>query len=173
MMKPTGQFYKAFFAALLWAGFLTAPALAQNYELDITSDRLDIDNNSNEAVFYGNVVVVHDELTLKADEVEVFYSQTEPDSSGGGSGGESGGRGVEIVKARGNVRMEKGSRVATGQRGVYRPGAAEVILTEDVTVRQGEGRIMYGTKMRYDINKGRVRMTSDKDRVRATLGLEE
>mgnify|MGYP006270466171 CR=1 FL=1 len=147
--------------ALLVLMLLPGMALAQPYELDIRSDSLNIDNSSNHAVFEGNVVVVHDELTLKADKVDVFYTRTG-----------DGGRSVEEVRALGHVIMEREARTATGERGVYRPAREEVVLYDNVTVQQGANQTLYGTKMRYDMVEGRVSLTADSERVRARLGAE-
>lgn len=137
------------------------PVLAQPYELDIRSDRLDINNTSDHAVFEGSVVVVHQDLTLKADKVDVYYEQTD------------GGRSVREVKAYGNVSMEDGQRVATGKRAVYNPHKEHVTLFGNVKVTQDEGNTLYGTKMLYDMIAGRITLSSGQSRVRAKLGGEK
>lgn len=145
------------YLGLMFTG-IPGAAMAQTYELDIRSDKLDIDNTAHHAIFRGNVVVIHDELTLKADKVDVYYNE------------EDGGRSVDKVEAEGHVVMEKGDRVATGERGVYRPGEEEMVLYENVTVRQGDDQTLRGTKMHYDMAKGLVKLSSESNRVRARLG---
>lgn len=147
--------------ALIFATMSASLAVAQPYELDIRSDSLNLDNSSDNAVFEGNVIVVHDELTLKADKVDVFYEQTDE------------GRSVDIVKAYGNVHMDDGERVATGERAVYNPGKEHVTLFDNVKVTQEEDQTLYGTKMLYDMAAGRITMSSGQNRVRAKLGGNE
>ena len=131
---------------------------AQPYDLDISSDSLSIDHAKDHASFTGNVVVVHDELTLEADNVEVLYSQAE------------GARQVDEVRAEGHVRILQGERVATSEEGVYHPAKNEVVLSRNVTLTQGTGQTMHGTKLHYDTKLGNVRLTAGSNRVRAKIG---
>ena len=137
----------------------TQSLLAQDYELDISSDSLNIDNSKNQAVFHGNVVMVHDELTLKADKVHVQYRQSEKQ-----------GRRVDEVRAEGNTQLTRDGLKATGQRGVYKPAQNHVRLYDDVTVTQEGMQTMHGTQMRYDIAKGRVQLSAQGDQDGADKG---
>ena len=145
---------RAFLFACTMVGALLLGAaqgvLAQDYELDISSDSLNIDNSQNQAVFHGNVVMVHDELTLKADKVHVQYRQ-----------GEEQRRRVDEVRAEGNIELTRDGLNATGQRGVYKPAQKQVRLYDDVTVKQDDMQTMYGTQMHYDIEKGRVQLSAE------------
>ena len=141
------------FAGTMMGVFLLGAARgvpAQEYELDISSDSLNIDNSQNQAVFHGNVVMVHDELTLKGDKVHVQYRQSEEQ-----------GRRVDEVRAKGNIELTRDGLKATGQRGVYKPAQKHVRLYDDVTVKQDDMQTMYGTQMRYDIEKGRVQLSAE------------
>ena len=146
--------WRAFLFACTMVGALivgTAQGvLAQDYELDISSDSLNIDNSQNQAVFHGNVVMVHDELTLKADKVHVQYRQ-----------GEEQGRRVDEVRAKGNIELTRDGLKATGRRGVYKPAQKQMWLYDDVTVTQDDMQTMYGTQMRYDTEKGRVQLSAE------------
>lgn len=103
--------------------------------ITITSDTLNANSKDNTVLFKGNVVAEYD-FTICADELLVSYRD-------GGKGGTLGeGRGIESIKAMGNVRMLRDGAKAKAAEALYDhpersitfSGGAEVFQCND-TVR--------------------------------------
>lgn len=139
----------------------TPDAFAQSSVFDISSDSLNIDNSQNKAVFRGNVVMVHDEMTIKADKIHVQYRQQKEQAEKS--------RRVEEVTAEGGVELSQNALQATGERGVYKPAAEKIWLYENVIVNQ-KGQTLYGAQMHYDLQQDRVELSNHKNREGGNAG---
>ena len=78
--------------------------------VEITADRLDLDQAAGSAVFTGTVKVGQGTLRLAADRVEVFYA----DSAASGTGR------VQRMVANGNVTLTNGTEAAEAEHAVLR-----------------------------------------------------
>ncbi|ODT69424.1 MAG: hypothetical protein ABS75_17090 [Pelagibacterium sp. SCN 63-23] len=108
--------------------FLPLPALAQN-PVNITADLLEMNETDREAVFTGNVVVVHPSVTVWAPKVVATY----------GAGGVSD---IETFRASGgNVRLKTKDQDATGEQAIYTPGDQLLRLTGNVKVINSSGTV--------------------------------
>ena len=116
----------ALLAALVMA--CTFPALAQN-PVEITSDQFVMNEAAREAVFTGNVVVVHPTVTVWAPKVVATY-------------GEGGTTDIEtFIASGGNVRLKTKDQDATGDQAVYTPGDQLLRLTGNVVVNNASGTV--------------------------------
>ncbi len=111
----------------LASGLSGMPALAQS-QVEITADLFTVQENNQEAVFTGNVVVIHPSVTVWADKVVATY-------------GEGGTSDIETFEATGNVKLETPDQVATGERAVFTPGDQLLRLTENVVVTNDSGTV--------------------------------
>lgn len=93
--------------------------------VEVISDSLSIDQQSGQAVFSGNVIVVQGDLRMAAGQVEVRYSDVD------------GGRSVDTVLASGGVLVTRGEDAAEGAEAVYAVNDALLTLTGNVLVTQG------------------------------------
>jgi lipopolysaccharide export system protein LptA len=114
-------------AALL---LLIPPAFAQQ-PVEITSDLFTVDENSSEAVFTGNVVVIHPTVKVWADKVVAIY-------------GEAGPSDIESFVASGSVRLVTDEQDATGDLAVFTPADQMLRLTGNVEVVNSGGTIQAG-----------------------------
>lgn len=149
-------------AAVLTAG-LPLLALAQGAEVpfgqqhdasqpvEITSDRLDLDQAAGTAVFTGTVRVGQGELRLAADRVEVFYTEVGGAAAGSGSGQ------VERMVANGNVTLSNGAEAAEAERAVYEVAAGTIDMEGDVLLTQGANALS-SQRLRIDLNAGTGRL---------------
>lgn len=120
-----------FILALVALLALPAFALAQN-PVEITSDQFVMNEDIREAVFTGNVVVVHPNVTVWAPKVVATY-------------GEGGTSDIEtFVASGGNVRLKTKDQDATGDQAVYTPGDQLLRLTGNVKVVNSSGTIDAG-----------------------------
>jgi len=75
---------------------------------------LEIDYNKSQAVFYNNVEISNDDMTLYADKARVFF--------------DSAGRAIEKMVAEGNVRIIKGKNTSYSQKATYIQTSKRIIL---------------------------------------------
>jgi lipopolysaccharide export system protein LptA len=115
--------------------------------VEITSDRLDLDQAAGSAVFSGTVRVAQGELRLAADRVQVFYAE--------GSGGEQGA--VQRMIANGNVTLANGTEAAEADEAVYEVVAGTVDMAGDVLLTQGRNALS-SQKLHIDLNAGTARV---------------
>lgn len=116
------------FLLALFLGFVTVPASAQQ-PVEITADLFTVDENSSEAVFTGNVVVIHPTVTVWAPKVVAIYGD------GGTSDIES------FVASGGDVKLQTSDQTATGEQAIFTPGDQLLRLTGDVLVTNASGTV--------------------------------
>ena len=114
-------------AALL---LLAQPAFAQQ-PVQITSDLFTVDEKTKEAVFTGNVVVIHPTVKVWADKVIAVYGDAGPSD-------------IESFIASGSVKLENDDQTATGDQAVFTPGDQLLRLTGNVEVINASGTIQAG-----------------------------
>lgn len=106
------------------------PAHAQQ-PVEITADLFTVDENSREAVFTGNVIVIHPSVKVWADKVVAIY-------------GDGGTTDIESFIATGSVRLETADQDATGNEAVFTPGDQLLRLTGNVKVINSGGTVDAG-----------------------------
>src|SRR5690606_23096839 len=109
---------------------LAPPAWAQQ-KVEITADLFTVDENTQEAVFTGNVVVVHPSVKVWAEKVVAIY-------------GEGGTADIESFVATGSVRLVTSEQDATGEQAVFTPGDKMLRLTGNVLVTNAGGTVGAG-----------------------------
>ena len=117
-------------AALLALVLLVSPALAQQ-AVNITADQFTVDEKTKQAVFTGNVVVVHPSVTVHASKVEAVY-------------GSQGASDIQSFVATGDVTLDTPDQKATGDRAVFNPGDQLLRLTGNVKVTNPSGTVDSG-----------------------------
>lgn len=118
----------------LWLIFALAlfalPAAAQQ-PVEITADLFTVDEQTNEAVFTGNVIVIHPTVKVWAEKVVATY----------GAGGTTD---IESFVATGSVRLVTDEQDATGERAVFTPADQMLRLTGNVNVVNSGGTVAAG-----------------------------
>jgi len=109
---------------------LAQPAFAQQ-QVEITSDLFTVDEKTQEAVFTGNVVVVHPSVKVWAQKVIAIYGDAGPSD-------------IESFVASGSVKLETPEQTATGDKAVFTPGDQLLRLTGNVQVVNSGGTIAAG-----------------------------
>lgn len=167
-------------AALLMAAALPlAGAHAQGVALggdepvEIESDRLEVRDRDNTAIFTGNVVLVQGDLLLRTVKLTVFYTET-PEAGGkapaaapaaaaapaqpGASLG--GGTEVERMLAEGKVYLDQGGQVVTGDRGEFAMKTGLMVVTgKEVVLTQG-GTVVVGCRFTTNNKSGQSQVES-------------
>lgn len=118
--------------------------------VDVTSDSLSLDQDSGQAVFDGNVLVVQGDLRMSAGRIVVTYGDD----------------GVSELTATGGVTLVTPTEAAEAREAVYTVASGAAVLTGDVLLTQGQAAIS-GDRLVLDLESGTGRMEGN---VRTVLG---
>lgn len=138
-------------ALLLGVVGLAFPALGQGIQfgpfrqdpsepVEVTSERLEVDQTAGIATFIEDVIVVQGEMRLSAPRVRVEYSTGEQGQ-------------IELMHATGGVTMVNGEETAEGDEAIYRVSVGTVVMTGDVIVTQGPN-VLAGQRLDVDLDTG-------------------
>ena len=122
-----------------------------NAPIDVTSDRLDVDDGVKQAVFTGDVRAQQAGFHLRAAELTASYSGAAGLSSA--KGGQDSAK-LSRIQAKKNVEVtSKDGQKATGDWADYDTRANTVTLGGDVIMTQGKN-VVRGTKLVIDMSTG-------------------
>ena len=113
-----------------------------NAPIDVASDRLEVQDRADRAVFVGNVHVKQAELSLDTARLSVAYTS---------------GAGVQIKRldASGGVTVRSPSETASGTFGIYDLDRKLITLVGDVRL-QRQGSQINGQRLVIDLDSGRA-----------------
>lgn len=133
-----GFFYKPlslFLFTLVLASFVSIPA-PRAKELTITSDRLEMDDQSQVAVFSGDVQAADGQMQLASDKMAVHYYKKHPRGSNRG--------GVREIHAEGRVVIRQADNHGTADEAIYNVKNRNLELigkNQLATIRRGHDRL--------------------------------
>ena len=110
--------------------------------IDLTADRLEVQDRADRAMFSGNVHVKQDELTLDTSRLTVAYSS-------------AGGVQIKRLDASGGVTVRSPSETARGAFGIYDLDRKLITLVGNV-VLQRQGSQLSGQRLVIDLDSGRA-----------------
>ena len=113
-----------------------------NAPVDVTSDRIEVQDRADRAIFSGNVQVRQAELTMAADRVTVAYST-------------QGGVQINRIDASGGVVVRSPSETARGEFGIYDTDRKLITLIGGVQLNRGANQIN-GSRLVIDLDSGRA-----------------
>ena len=149
----TGMRRSAFLALAAAAASVAALANAQepvsalkghnsNAPVDVTADRIEVQDRADRAMFLGNVHVRQADLTLDTERLTVAYSN-------------AGGIQIQRLDASGGVVVRSPSETARGNFGVYDLDRRLITLVGNVQLSRGGSRIQ-GSRLVIDLTSGRA-----------------
>ncbi len=117
-----------------------------NAPVDVTADRIEVQDRADRAIFAGNVHVTQAELTLETPRLTVAYS-----------GGQAGGSNVQIrrLDAAGGVVVKSPSETAKGDFGIYDLDRKLITLIGNVELNRENDRVN-GARLVIDLESGRA-----------------
>lgn len=123
--------------------------------IEIVADRLQVNQEQQLAVFSGNVNAVQGDMNLRADQLRVFYTDTDDEPAGGAAAGGAGGdaQSIRRIEAQGNVMLSQPGETAEGDQGVYDPVANKLVLEGDVVLTRGQN-VVRGNRLDSDLASG-------------------
>ncbi len=137
---------------LIAATLLIAPAMAgaqalknhnSNAPVDVTADRIEVQDRANRAVFAGNVHVAQSGLVIDAARLTVAYAN-------GGGGNPS----IQRLDATGGVVIKSADQTARGSTAIYDLNRRIITMLGGVTLVQG-GNTVRGGRLVIDLDSGR------------------
>lgn len=151
MRYSTAKAASSFFLVLL----PLAVQAAENSPLDVTSERLEVDQQSGHAVFIGNVKAVRGAVTLTAAQADVSYGTSKNSD-------------IDTVVATGNVVIiREGGDTAKGDKAVYTPASGKLVMTGGTVTLTRAGHTVQGSRLDYDTIAGQAVMQGGSTGVRA------
>ena len=121
-------------------------ATTRNAPVDVTCDRIEVQDRADRAVFAGNVHVAQAELTLDTQRLTVAYS-----SAQGGSGNVQ----IHRLDAAGGVVVHSPSETAKGDFGIYDLDRKLITLIGNVQLNRDNNQVN-GARLVIDLNSGRA-----------------
>ena len=117
-----------------------------NAPVDVSADRIEVQDRADRAIFAGNVHVRQADLTLDTSRLTIAYS--------GGGGGE-GGIQIRRLDAAGGVTVTSPSEKARGDFGVYDLDRKLITLIGNVRLVRGDN-LVHGARLVIDLDSGRA-----------------
>lgn len=111
--------------------------------IEMSADRLEVNQADGSARFVGNVVIGQGEMRLTAGEVQVHYASGEGDNTGQ----------IDMLIAFGGVTLVNGSEAAEAERAEYRVNDGIIVLSGDVLLTQGRNALS-AESMQVDLSTG-------------------
>lgn len=145
--------------------------------ITITSDRLEYDYKNDIVVYRGDVLAVQGAVKVKSDRLTVtLEKETGPAVAGPRPEAatphtpEPGGRGSRVheVVAVGNVRIDQGTKWATGGKAVFDQGQRTLVLTETPVMHDGPNEVA-GDRVIVFLDEDRSLVEGGRKRVKAVL----
>ncbi|MBV8908450.1 MAG: OstA family protein [Sphingomonas sp.] len=117
-----------------------------NAPVDVTAERIEVQDRADRAIFAGNVHVTQAELTLDTPRLTVAYS-----------GGQGAGSNVQIrrLDAAGGVVVKSPSETAKGDFGVYDLDRKLITLIGNVQLNRDQNQVN-GARLVIDLESGRA-----------------
>ena len=116
-----------------------------NAPVDVTADRIEVQDRADRAIFAGNVHVRQAEMSLDTERLTVAYS--------GGVGG--GGVQIRRLDAAGGVTVTSPSERARGDFGIYDLDRKLITLIGNVRLARGDN-LVSGARLVIDLDSGRA-----------------
>jgi lipopolysaccharide export system protein LptA len=113
-----------------------------NAPIDVASDRIEVQDRTDRAIFAGNVKVRQAELTLDTERLTVAYTS-------------AGGLQIDRLDASGGVVVRSPSETARGDFGIYDLNRRLITLIGGVRLDRGGSRIS-GARLTIDLESGRA-----------------
>lgn len=132
--------------------FAQTAKLSKDQPIEIVADQLEVIEPKQQAIFSGNVLAEQGDIDLKSERMVVHYRNTNANSDA---------QGIKRIDAVGNVFFIAPGESARGDAATYDVDADTIYLTGNVVLTQGDN-VIRGTKLTYDLAKGRSIVSSAK-----------
>jgi lipopolysaccharide export system protein LptA len=119
--------------------------------IQIESDKLEVREAENIAVFSGNVSVTQGPTVLKSGRMTVFYAKD------GGSAA-TGSSNIERLEVDGKVYVKSDNQIATGDKGVFDMKTEVLVMSGKEVVLSEGANVLTGCKLTVQMKSGRAQV---------------
>lgn len=141
-------------ALLLVAAPASAQSVLKNHDtyqpLDITAERLEMQQKQGRAVFTGAVQVIQGKLTLRSNTITVFYDLKDTD----------GDPTISRLDAQGQFELMSESETLSGDWGIYDVDQQLITVGGAVVFRQGNSALT-GSRLEFDLVSGLAKLDGE------------
>jgi lipopolysaccharide export system protein LptA len=125
-----------------------------NAPVDVSSQRIEVQDRADRAVLTGNVQVRQGDMNLACDRLTVIYANSaRGDAAAAGTGGVL----IKRLEASGNVVVTRPGERATSRFGIYDVDRKIVTMIGNVSLTRGASRVN-GGRLVLDLDSGRAVM---------------
>jgi len=126
--------------------------------VDISADRLEVQQKENIAVFSGNVVVTQTDLVLNSDRITVFYESKDQGSE------------INRLDASGKVVLKSATEEISSTWGIYDLVERIITLGGNVELKRENG-VIKGNRLQLNLDTGLITLASqDKNKSNRVSG---
>jgi lipopolysaccharide export system protein LptA len=133
--------------------------------ITITSDTLEYDYKANVVVYRGDVQAAQGDMKVRSNTLTVTLA---PAKDGAAPADGKGRAQLQQIVAVGNVRIDNGTRWATGGRAVFEQGSRTFVLTETPVLHDGSNEVA-GDRVVVYLDENRSVVEGGRRRVKAVL----
>ncbi len=130
---------------------LTGLRLSGDQPIEIESDKLEVRENENKAIFTGNVNVTQGPTLLKSGTMIVYYAKD------GGSAA-TGSSNIERLEVDGKVYVKSDKQVATGDKGTFDMKTEVLVLSGSEVVLSEGKNVLRGCKLTVQMKSGQAQV---------------
>lgn len=127
--------------------------------IKIDSNRLEVFDKENRAVYSGDVVLVQGQTTLRSTVMTVFYISSKGETGAAAGARTSGQNSIRKIDFNGPISILSGTQSATSKFMTYDAQAETVTLTGSVVIADCDN-VQRGERAIYDIKTGRATVDS-------------
>lgn len=115
--------------------------------IHVTADRMETDQKQKTVFFEGKVKTRREDFNMDSDELEVFDSGKEASR-------------ISKIIARGNVRLDRAGKVATGDKAIYYEGERKFLLTGNAKAWEDQN-VVAGSRMEIYLDEDKSVVLGD------------
>jgi lipopolysaccharide export system protein LptA len=136
--------------------------------ITVTADSLEYDYKANVVVYHGDVLAIQGDTKVRSDTLTVTFASRDgaPNAPQEPDGKDS--PKLQQVVAVGNVRIDNGTRWATGGRAVFEQGKRTLVLTESPVMHDGPNEVL-GDRVIVYLDENRSVVEGGRKRVKAVV----
>lgn len=130
---------------------LSGLSMSSKEPIQIESDKLEVREAENIAIFTGNVSVTQGATLLKSGKMTVYYAED------GGSAA-TGSANIDRLEVDGKVYVKSNTQVATGDRGTFDMKTEVLVLSGKEVVLSEGPNVLVGCKLTVQMKTGEARV---------------
>ena len=133
--------------------------------ITVTADSLEYDYKANVVVYHGDALATQGDMKVRSDTLTVTFAARD---GGASEPGKKDSPKLQQVVAIGNVRIDNGTRWATGGRAVFEQGNRTLVLTEAPVMHDGPNEVLGDSVVVY-LDENRSVVKGGRKRVKAVV----